>query len=390
MNLYVKKGRKNYKEQKMLNKLEKLIQEKSKQNPDFGKDIIPARNESELKAMFDRYVPQDVKFTETKTPTMAKTKEAETNIETPEFDEQVNDDSTFVDPFNRENPIVRDYVLGQDALGREAIKGGVDPDARFSEPTNFDEAFTIPDPDGDEDNEKPKSNSKPNSGGSRQGGEKFKKQEQPANPNWDDMASGKKKRSARKFAQYLVEAVCLLAQKGFVWFTTKDINPAKLAEYELTGEIDLSLLLTLDDGQQVTIKEFFQSQCLLSEQLSHIKDEQKKDMTDSLTEVLIEKGAAPTPTQELLLVVGTVIGGQVITAIALNAQTKSLLNQLKGMKNGEIQSNEPIENEVADRPIPEPQPEPTPVRQEQTNNFEDIDRVVEEATEYERVIETIE
>ena len=95
--------------------------------------------------------------------------------------------------------------------------------------------------------------------------------------------------------------------------------------------MDLSLLVTLADGQEVTVKQFFQAQCMKAEQLSHISAEQKEDLTESLTEVLMEQGAGPTPTQELMLVTLTIIGGQALTLMTLKAETNSLLTQLRAM-----------------------------------------------------------
>ncbi|MCQ6458540.1 hypothetical protein, partial [Vibrio parahaemolyticus] len=60
----------------------------------------------------------------------------------------------------------------------------------------------------------------------------------------------------------------------------------------------------------------------------------KQDLTDALTEVLLEKGAAPTPQQELILMGLTIIGGKIIALMTIKAQTNSLLEQLKAMKQG--------------------------------------------------------
>lgn len=388
MKLYHKRGKRNYKEQKMLKELEASINKKIEGDPNFSTDIVPATNQIELQAMYNKYVVEDVEFTETKTNDMAASK-SET------FEESENTDDTFdsiddiddsdgggtIDPFNSQNPIVRDYVLGKDALGRERGQSD-DMKTSFEEPTSFKEAFEIPtfDEEGIEEKaEEPKATKSKSEKNARP---------EPMNPSFDEMSGGKKKRSSKKFAKYIVEAVCTLSQKGFVWYANKDINEAKLAEYELNGEIDLSLLVSLQDGQQVTIKEFFASQCIAAEQLSSIDETQKSDMIDALTEVMLEKGIAPTPTQELIMITLTIFGGQAVTLMALKSQTNSLLNQLRGVNesnqdnnyydNSETQPSEPSE---AGKKIDEGKAE-----------FDEIESVSDSYTEtdLERVEETIE
>jgi hypothetical protein len=399
MKIYTRRGKRNYKEQKMINELSDAISKKMAKDPTFESKIVPASNESELRAMYNKYVVEDIEFTETKTnqtnqtqTTMAKKKSED--IEDVEFEENVSnnkfeasiddaDDNSFVDPFNRENPIVRDYVMGKDALGRERVNSE-GAKTSFDEPTSFKEAFEIPtyDEEGKEEIKEPAAKK------SQPKAEKREKPE-PFNPSFDEMNNGKKKRSSKKFAKYIVEAVCMLSQKGFVWFANKDINESKLAEYELNGEIDLSLLVSLEDGQQVTIKEFFANQCLAAEQLSAIDETQKSDLVDALTEVMMEKGISPTPTQELIMISLTIFGGQVVTLMALKSQTNSLLAQLRTI-------NDPnAKREVYNEPAPQQAP-PTPVSNEQVipnqTNFDDIDTVTDayNETELEQVLETIE
>jgi hypothetical protein len=322
MKIFLKKGSRNYKEKRLLEALEPIINKKMGEDADFGRRFVPANTYEELKALHDRYVPQDVDYEETKTNTnsnMSNTKQ------TDDF-EDVNDDTDFVDPFNRENPKVRDYVLSDNPLEENiSTKEKPNPFQKFDEPTNFDEAFEIPDSakmgegkkvQGNDENEKQSSKSRSSS-------------REPLNPSFDEMSASKKKRSTKKFAKYIVETTTMLTEKGFVWYANKDITEAKLAEYELNGEIDLNLLLTLEDGQEATVRQFFQSQLSAAEELLKITDEEKSDLTDALAEVMQEKGFAPTPAQELMLVAATIFGRQAITMFALKASTNNLLAQLR-------------------------------------------------------------
>lgn len=363
MSIYNKRGQKNYKEKKLLKQLEPLLRKKMEEDPSFKRDFVPANNYTDLQRMYDRYVVEDIDVYEEITSENKSDMARKTTpkIEDVEFEDQMetvtapkaeqrSSTSAFIDPFNREEPIVRDYVMGDESLRKGA--GAATEDARsvFAEPTSFKEAFEIPTFEEDEEPSKPQG-----------GGGKKREVREPLNPNFEDMEGGKKKRSTRKFAKYIVEAVSVLAEKGFVWYANSDINDAKLAEYEMTGEMDLSLLVSLEDGQEVTVKQFFQVQTQKAELLAKWTEEQKEDLSSALAEVLMEKGVAPTPTQELLLVSLTIIGGQAMTLFALKSQTNSLLNQLRAMKKG--QADEVVQ-EWEDIPTPPKEsPKETPKKQ---------------------------
>ena len=340
MKLYNKRGNKNYKEKRLLKEIEESLSEKLKNNPNFQNEVIPATNYDELQKMHEKYVGFDeadvIEIKDKKDPkenNMAKkTTEEFADVEyeeTPIEAKSESKSSTFIDPFNREEPIVRDYVLGDNSFRKTEMTSEQAAKTVFEEPTSFEEAFVIPDDD-EELQEEPKSAPKQTLNAS---GREAKRRE-PINPNFEEMSSGKQKKSTQKFAKYIVEAVSVVSEKGFVWFANKDINDAKLAEYEMTEDMDLSILVTLDTGQDVTVKQFFQSQCVKAEELAQWTTEQKNDLSIALAEVLLEKGIAPTPTQELMLVAATIIGGQAMTLMTLKSQTSSLLSQLRMMSDG--------------------------------------------------------
>jgi hypothetical protein len=144
----------------------------------------------------------------------------------------------------------------------------------------------------------------------------------------------------------------MLAEKGFVWWTTKNISEEKLAEYELSGEYDFNVLLTLETGQEVYVKQWFKQQRVTSEQLSKFEQEEKDDLAEALAEVLNEKGFAPTPMQECLIIAAKVLGGKFLIAAQMSAGINSVLAQLKTT---DIQSNKQQVREqeqiVTDAPI---------------------------------------
>lgn len=376
MKIYNKRGNKNYKEKRLLKDLEVYIQKKVLEDPNFDKEFIPATNYSELEKMHSKYIVEDAEMIEGNESVKAKdnfenNEEIDNNmarknedVQDVEFTETKTEskgssNSAFIDPFNREEPIVRDYVMNGGF--KEEAKSEQPQKTFFDEPTSFNEAFEIPE-NGEEEMATPKKSS-------TESKERPTRSSEPLNPNFDEMTSGKKKRSTKKFAKYIVEAVATLSEKGFIWYANKDINESKLTEYEMTGEMDLSLLVTLEDGQEVTVKQFFQVQCSKAEMLSKWTEDQKEDLSSALSEVMMEKGIAPTPTQELILVTLTILGGQAMTLLTLKSQTNSLLNQLRTM-NGESGQ---IEATYEEPPMQTEQPMPS--KQSENNYQEPITEV---------------
>ena len=146
----------------------------------------------------------------------------------------------------------------------------------------------------------------------------------------------------------------------------KDITEAKLTEYEINDEMDLSLLLDMPNGQQSSVKDFFISQHQVIKDESKIDAEDREDLADALTEVFLEKGIAPTPMQELMLVGARIIGLQTLKAVAISNSNKSILSQLRGMKQEEVGYDD-----YSSTPEPTPTPrqqrrQPEPPAQEYT------------------------
>jgi hypothetical protein len=392
MKLYNKKGKRNYKEVRLIKELEKELQSRiDKGDHTIVHNFQPADTFEQLQSLHAQYTSKDVQFEEVNDKTDTKlnadnmSKQDEDIIDT--NDDLMDDDSSFIDPFNRQEPTTYDYT-NDGGFSKESTPkntGQVD----FAEPMSFNEAFELPtEGQDDEPVEKDAKGSNQKQSEPKEKRAQGKK-EDPWNPSFDDMSSGNQKKSTKKFAKYIVEAVCALAEKGFVWYANKDINEAKLTEYELNGEMNLSILVTLENGQDATVKQFFQQQCIAAEQLAKFEDEEKKDMAEALAAVLLEKGIAPTATQELMIVVGGVLVKKGAILLSLKSQTNSLLTQLRAM-NG----NQP-QYEPQPQPQYEPQPQPQPVYQEPViqdvpnMSFEQAGLVSDEdMLDIERVVET--
>jgi hypothetical protein len=389
--LYTKRGKKNYKENKLLRELEPIIEKKIKDNPELAESFRPANSFEELKTLHEKYAVEDADFVEIKNNDMAKNnspepiEDAKVVDPTTEIKEIFEDDDTsFIDPFNRQEPTTYDYTL-EGGLQKDEIDPTQPIRTEFAEPLSFDDAFELPE-EGDDGEPVEKSQSSRNQ---KERSEPKAKRERPesVNPAFDDMSGSAQKKSTKKFAKYIVEATCALAEKGFVWYANKDINDAKLAEYELSGEMNLSILVTLENGQEATVKQFFQQQALAAAQLAKFEDEEKKDMAEALAEVFLEKGIAPSKTQELLIIVGGVLIKKGAILLSLKTQTNGLLDQLRSMGGfSQPQYDEPTPQYEQPAPVSQPAPvyeEPISVEQLQDELVADEDML-----EIEQVVQT--
>lgn len=370
-NVYKARGNKDYKTKKKIKELEKAITEKYKSDSNFKFD--PATTKEELDGLHKLYCSEEVSFEEIKDnkPELDKKPKAEVkedideiNTEDIEEEKTESSDRDFVDPFNRDEPKVREYVL----------TNGYDSDKKdnekiiqtFDEPTSEKEAFVYG--DGIEEAEEVKDNESSD----KNTKEKTKPTKQESlNPSFDTMSNAKQKRSTKRFAKNIVNAVVSLSEKGFVWFANKEISEAKIVEYEMTGEIDLGILLDLGDGQEATVKQFFANQRVQAEHLSKIDDEIKEDLVSALTEVMLEKGIAPTPIQELAIVGLNMFGSQAVVLMGISAQNKSVLSQLKVMQEGKSPADNshvpPVEEPVKEKPAKETKEDTT-----EDETFEDV------------------
>lgn len=334
--LYNKRGKKNYKENKLIKELQPIIDKKIKDNPELADSFKAADNYDELKSLHEKYAIEDAQFEEiNNNDDMAKNQNEKEELVDVKNDSMFDDDteSDFIDPFNRQEPTTYDYTL-EGGLQKDEVDPNREIRSDFAEPLSFDDAFELP---SDDDNEDPVDKSKSSKANQQQKQEPKQKRErpEPINPSFDDMSGSQQKKSTKKFAKYIVEAVCALAEKGFVWYANKEINDPKLAEYEMNGEMDLSILVTLENGQEATVRRFFQQQCIAAEQLSKFEEEEKKDIADALAEVFLEKGIAPSKTQELMIVLGGVLIKKGAILLSLKNQTNSLLDQLRAMSDGQ-------------------------------------------------------
>lgn len=324
--IYVKRGNLNYKERKLIEAIKASLEKKNTNMTNF----VAAKNYEQLQKLAKEYALEDVEFVEveTKNTNSQKTDTQDTMIDAEKEVENIDTADGYspdIDPLNREAPIVRDYVLDEGMKRNDSVENNK---TTFDEPVNFSESFQMPNDENDDDN-----SSSFSAKTSSRKEEKEEKTDKPFNPQFDDMSEARKRKNTKKFAKTIVKAVCKLAEMGCQWWVTKDITEDKLVQYELNNEIDLQILLTLEENQNITVKNWFLAQVEVSKDIFKISEEEEKDLVESLYEVMLEKGIAPTPMQELMInAVTTIVIGMGVKAFAMSQQINSVLTQLKGMK----------------------------------------------------------
>lgn len=360
-----KRGKPNWKEKKLLKELEPIIERKLLTDSNFASNFRPVNSYEDLQKLHSLYCTENAQIISeepiTKNTTMQNDNETilsnEKEINLKETRTRLDDTETkssFVDPFNEEEPIIRDYVLKGDEYSKQPINQVNNNNTTFfNEPTSFDDAFNIPDLDDD----KSQVSSSNNGGGNNNSNnnnnstkEAPKPKQQPVNPYFDDQSNQNKRKQTKRFAKYITGFVCFALEKGYVWFTTKDINEAKMIEYELKGDFDVSLMVTLDSETRVTAKEFFRKMCSDAIVASKISQDDQDELSDALADVLMEKGIAPTPMQTLLMVSGQILAKQVTNAFMSISISKSVIAGLKEYKttqeNEEKEALEGLMNET--------------------------------------------
>lgn len=345
---YKKKGNLNWKERKIIAEIEETIA----LNPDKKSLLYDVTDFKQLEKLRLEIVSEDTGVLDSSESNPTVSKEEVKDVKEPIKEESMSQDNQRptkkFDPFNREEPIVRDYVM-ENQFEEEPIpkRSNSQP---FSEPQNFAEAFEIPTAESEEEEHyvgtASDSGKRGGGGSSGSGGGNSTGSSYSASDDSGDSAKARKR--SKRFAKSVVNMVCTLAELGFIWWTSKEINESKLAEYELSGEYDLSQILEMEDQQQVTVKQFFLMQLGTIQEAAKIDDAERAELTDALTEVFIEENIQPSPKYDLVLTALTVFGKKGLVAYSIQQQQKAVLEQLR------------IKKETGRVPTPPPAPTQTP------------------------------
>ncbi len=364
--IYIRRGQTNYAEKRLLAELEPILERKMVTDPNFAATFRAVTTPEDLKKLHQIYCSENATIiSETKNTPQPNPNMEPTNPEnSAPASEHVSETKATTtnavnDPLNEAPPLIRDYVLSGDAYEKKETTQQGDTSHQeqvtFNEPTNFNEAFDIPDLDEDQskvsnngqENQSSQQNNTQKQGTNNPNAGAPKPKNEPLNPYADDQSSKSKVKQTKRFAKYITAFVCMALEKGYVWWTTKDINDAKLIEYELKDEFDVQLMISIDERTKITAKEFFQSMCKDALVNAKISQDDQDELSDALADVLMEKGITPTPMQTLMMVGGQIVGKQVLSAIMSTSVTSSILAGLKERTRQDDDDEAELMNEAA-------------------------------------------
>jgi len=347
--IYNKQGKHSYKEKKLISKLEPFLEKELAKDPNFFANWKPATNIEELNYYVNKYAIEEAVIVEEIPNSNKKQNNMSTeNLETHTLsdDKKIDLSKTKTtldneppkrDPFNRANPMERDYVTSGDGFIDE--NNSQKNNINFEEPQNSWDAYTIPDNLMGGDKTQPNQSNTNTQNTNQSQNNNSQKRQEPINPAFDSMSDAKKKRQTKIFAKGIVGVVCNLLEFGYVWWVTKDINESALFELEKSG-VNLDILMTLSDGQEKTVRNFFAKVCEDATFNGKVTIDEREELADALADVLSEKGFAPTPMQTLISCGIGIVARLGISALQSRAETSSIILQLKSLKSEEDETRD--------------------------------------------------
>jgi hypothetical protein len=160
---------------------------------------------------------------------------------------------------------------------------------------------------------------------------------QVRNPGWDDLTGKQKNASAEYLAETCINAYVMLNELGKKWCT---FDEAKMQSQALDGKFDFSILklsinLSEDGNENITIGEFFDSVNHQAEEIFVVSQEFKDQVKPILMEIFKKKGWGLTPEQRLIALVIEDGTPKVMLAFSIRSQFKQLIKMGMAMLNNQ-------------------------------------------------------
>lgn len=162
--------------------------------------------------------------------------------------------------------------------------------------------------------------------------------------NLDDLSPAQKRKSAEKTADAILQMYGQFAPLPFKKWAS--FNPNKIQKMVLNGQLDLNM--QLENG--VTVKDYIDGTNEQVEEIFEVSEETKQEIKDPLVDVLLEQEIALTPTQRLLLAVGSHVVQMGFSAYQLSQNNKMALESFEKFHAQMRKTNEPTQS----RPNPQP------------------------------------
>lgn len=152
--------------------------------------------------------------------------------------------------------------------------------------------------------------------------ESFEK-EKLGGDNLQDLTPQQKRKSAEKTAEAILGVYCKFAPLPFKKWASFSEN--KISKLSFDDKIDLNMMLE----DNVTVKDYIDSTNEQVEEIFTVSEEQKNEIKEPLIDVLLEQELALTPTQRLLMAVGSHVVTMGFSAFQLAQNNKIALESFE-------------------------------------------------------------
>jgi hypothetical protein len=369
--IYSKRGNHSYKEKRMISAIEDAVSKLQANDPNY--QTPTATNYEELEKIWTELCTEEVEFTE------KKNNINQVEEEVIEMDE-VGQDNSFTDPFNRAEPIVRDYVKGVDFPGEKAIKS---PNLNYAEPQTRMQQMQLP----DDETEAPAKAEKKEFKGARDeffgGDEPSKKSQQvpPKEPKFNDepvKQSVGDKEGTKKLAKQLVNLFALAVSGGLNYLGTDGIREDQLEKLSAEGLIDLSFYIQLDAETETDVAKFFASQRERIGEAVKVSEAEKDEIVQLLIPILSKRGVTASPEALLGMKMVEVFLPKIIVTFTLKKQNNVIIEQLKQIKLQQAEILKSSNQERQSTPTPKESPKEEVKAEEPKEVIDDSIEIIEE------------
>ncbi len=153
--------------------------------------------------------------------------------------------------------------------------------------------------------------------------------------NLEDLSPAQKRKAAEKTADAILQMYCKFAPMPFKAWASFSDNKVQKMVYD--GRLDLNM--QVENG--VTVKDFIDGTNEQVEEIFEVSEETKQEIKDPLIDVLLEQEIALTPTQRLLLAVGSHVVQMGFSAYQLSQNNKMALESFEKFHQQNVKRNNP-------------------------------------------------
>jgi hypothetical protein len=393
-----KKGRPTKEEADLCKNINRLVNSgevsESEINQLIETDGIPT-NMDELQDMYSYLTGKEVKRTSNKLYTGEEEGEEdyeEEDYEEEDYEEEINTSESFnnvggkkdavaFDPFS-EPVIERAYTKGINSSNQEEENDVEFDENDFEQPKGgenvadkINSGNSISEEQGEEDIPEPEWAISEEQGEEEDYDEDEDEDEDSGKlgeGNLEDLSPAQKRKSAEKTADAILQMYCKFAPTPFKsWARFKDTTIQKMV---IDGRLDLNM--QLENG--VTVKDYIDGTNEQVDEIFEVSEETRQEIKDPLVDVLLEQEIALTPTQRLMIAVGSHVVQMGFSAYQLSQNNKMALESFEKFHNNMRKTNPQYQQQEQARPNPEPRNTIIPDDRITNNDRQAVDELMKE------------